>query len=390
MHVITTTWELGDVCARLAAHPFVALDTEFLRETTYWPKLCLVQAAAGDVEALIDPLAEGLDLAPLLDLLLNPAVAKVFHAARQDLEIFFKLLSGRMPAPIFDTQIAAMALGYGEQVAYDSLVQGELRRSIDKSHRFTDWSRRPLSDAQLAYALADVTHLRDLYPGLVAKLTRKGRLDWVGEEAAAQADPALYDTDPDIAWQRLKPRKFTPEYLAALKAAAAWRERFAQERDIPRGRAAKDDALMEIAEQRPRSVEALGRLRALPKGFNQSRGGQELAAALDAALADPAAYAPRIARGAQLPNGIGATVELLKVLLRHVCDAEGVAPKLLASVADLERIAADDAAEVKALKGWRREVFGEKALALKAGRLALTLEGRKLRVVERMAVEAAA
>ncbi len=356
MHVITTTSELGDVCARLAAHPFVALDTEFLRETTYWPRLCLVQAAAGDVEALIDPMAEGLDLAPLLDLLRDPGVTKVFHAARQDLEIFCKLLGGAMPTPIFDTQIAAMALGYGEQVAYDSLVQGELRRSIDKSHRFTDWSRRPLSDAQLAYALADVTHL----------------------------------TDPDNAWQRLKPRKYTADYLAALKAAAAWRERFAQERDIPRGRVAKDDALMEIAEQRPRSVEALGRLRALPKGFNQSRGGQELAATLDAALADPAAYAPKIARGPQLPNGIGATVELLKVLLRHVCDAEGVAPKLLASVADLEKIAADDDADVRALKGWRREVFGEQALALKAGRLALTLEGRKLRVVDRVAVEAAA
>jgi ribonuclease D len=381
MQIITTTEALAEACAALAKAPFVALDTEFMRETTYWPKLCLIQAAGGEVEAVIDPLAPGLSLAPLLALLADPGVLKVFHAARQDLEIFVRLMDGRTPAPVFDTQVAAMACGYGEQAAYDALVAGVLKRRIDKSHRFTDWSRRPLSEAQLTYALADVTHLRDLYPKLVSHLEKKGRSDWVAGEMARVIDPALFNWNPEDAWERFKPKKHATDYLAVLRAAAAWRERFAQERDIPRSRVLKDDAIYEIAEQRPRDVEGFGRLRAVPKGFAGSKGGTELIAALDAALANAADYAPKVERAPPPPAGLGPTVELLKVLLKYVADHHGVAPKLLATVSDLEALAASDDADVEALKGWRREAFGRHALDLKHGRIALTLKNKRLEIV---------
>ncbi len=378
MQVITEGGPLKAFCETLLTQPFVAVDTEFMRESTFWPKLCLIQAAGPDVEAVIDPQAEGLDLAPLWEVMKAANVTKVFHAARQDLEIFFKL-GGAMPAPIFDSQIGAMACGLGDSVAYDALVNAFLKRRVDKSHRFTDWSRRPLSRDQLEYALADVTHLRDLYPMMLEKLAAGGRLGWVEEEHAALCDPEIYDTEPENAWSRLKFRRTTPEYLAALRAAAAWRERQAQSRDVPRGRILKDDALYEIAEQRPRTAAAFDRLRAVPKGFGNSRMGQELAAALDTALMDPKAYAPAVDRTPGPPPG-GATVELLKVLLRHAADQHGVAARLIASSSDLELIAANDAADCRALSGWRREVFGEQALALKHGRLALSLEHGKVAV----------
>jgi ribonuclease D len=381
MELITDTQTLAAACRAAAAQPFVAVDTEFMRETTYWPKLCLIQAAAPGVEFLVDPLAEGLDLAPFLELLADQRVMKVFHAARQDLEIFFRL-TGTAPAPLFDTQIAAMAAGYGDSIAYDALVSAVLKRRLDKSSRFTDWSRRPLSEAQLTYALADATHLRDLYPHLRATLEKAGRLEWVAEEIAALADPALYDTEPENAWARLKVRKTGRDYLIALKAAAAWRERAAQTRDVPRGRIMKDDALYEVAEQRPRRPEAFDRLRAVPKGFGGSRLGAELAAALDAALSDTSAKPPPVERSAPLPQGVGPTVELLKVLLRFESERHGVAPRLIASVSDLEAIAVDDDADTAALKGWRRELFGERALALKHGRIALTLIGGRVSIVE--------
>lgn len=373
MTLIKDTDTLARVCAELAERPFVAVDTEFMRETTFWPRLCLVQAAAEGVEALIDPLAEGLDLGPFLDLMAERRVLKVFHAARQDLEIFMRL-SGSLPAPLFDTQVAAMAAGFGESVAYDALVAGLLRRRVDKSHRFTDWSRRPLSEEQLRYALADVTHLRDLYPKLRDRLERAGRLHWVEDELAHLLDPAAYDTSPENSWRRLKPRKSAREYLITLQAVAAWRERVAQARDIPRGRVLKDDALYEIAEQRPRDAEAFERLRATPKGFGRSRQGQELAAEIAAAFADPLRAPPPFEKAQPSPQGSGPTVELLRVLLRHVAEKEGVAARLIASASDLEAIAGSDAAPVPALSGWRREVFGEKALALKHGRIALTLK----------------
>ncbi len=381
MDVITEGGPLKAFCAKLLEAPFVAVDTEFMRETTFWPKLCLIQAAAPGAEAVIDPIALSPgDLAPLWEVMAAKNVEKVFHAARQDLEIFFKLSGGVMPAPLFDSQIGAMACGLGDSVAYDALVQHFLKRRVDKSHRFTDWARRPLSEDQLIYALADVTHLRDLYPMMREKLETAGRLSWVAEEHAALTDPAIYDTEPENAWARLKVRRTTVDYLAALRAAAAWRDRQAQSRDVPRARILKDDAIYEIAEQKPRTAAAFDRLRAVPRGFGNSRMGQELAAALDTALTNAAEYAPVLERGPPTPQNGGATVELLKVLLRHEAESIGVAARLIASASDLELIAVDDTADTRTLKGWRREVFGERALALKHGRVALTLERGRVKL----------
>jgi ribonuclease D len=381
MRLITKTGELEALCRELAARSFVAVDTEFMRESTFWPKLCLVQAAAEGAEAVIDPQAEGIDLSPLLELMLDRNVLKVFHAARQDLEIFLKL-AGAMPGPVFDSQIAAMACGYGDSIAYDALVQQMLKRRLDKSSRFTDWSRRPLSEAQLAYALADVTHLRDLYPRLREKLQSEDRLSWLDDEHAYLVDPAIYDTTPENAWKRLKLRKTTPEYVLALQVAAEWRERQAQLRDVPRGRIAKDDALYEIAEHRPKAAGDFDRMRAVPRGFGNSRGAQELLNALNRAFADPNRTAYQHERGPAPSASSGPTVELLKVLLRYEAERAQVAPRLIASSADIEAIAADDAADVPALHGWRRNVFGLRALALKHGKLALKLKDGKVAVEE--------
>lgn len=379
MRLITKTADLELLCRELATQDFVAVDTEFMRETTYWPKLCLIQAAAPGVEAVIDPLAEGLDLKPFLDLMANPKVLKVFHAARQDLEIFLKL-GGALPTPVFDTQIASMACGYGDSIAYDALVQQVLKRRLDKSSRFTDWSRRPLSENQLTYALADVTHLRDLYPKVMAKLSGENRTHWLDEEHANLVDPDIYDTTPENAWQRLKLRKTTADYVLGLQVAAAWRERQAQMRDVPRGRIVKDEALYEIAEHRPKTAADFDRMRAVPRGFGNSRGAQELINALDRAFSDPKRPMYKHERPPPLPAGTGPTVELLKVLLRYEADAHGVAPRLIASAADVEAIAASDTADVPALRGWRREVFGERALALKHGKIALKLKDGKVAI----------
>jgi ribonuclease D len=381
MTPITTTADLADFCRRLAGAPFIAVDTEFMRETTYWPKLCLVQVASAEHAANIDPLADGLDLAPLLALMADERIQKVFHAGRQDVEIFNNL--GVIPRPLFDTQIAAMAAGFGEQVAYDALVRQMLKISLDKSSRFTDWARRPLSQAQLEYALADVTHLAALYPILRARLESGGRMAWVTEEMTALTDPANYDIDPENAWRRLKPRKFAAKYLAVLRGVAAWRERTAQTRDQPRGRILKDDAIDEIATQLPTDADALGRLRSLPKGFSSSRFGGEIVEAVRAALEHADTYAPVIDRNTAAPNpASGAIVELLKVLLKARAEDAGVASKLIATVSDLEKIASDDEADTTALRGWRREAFGEDALKLKRGELALVLDGARVRVVE--------
>jgi len=381
MSPIITTAELAAFCERIAGAPFIAVDTEFMRETTYWPKLCLVQVATPDAAANIDPLAEGLDLAPLLAILADPNIIKVFHAARQDVEIFNNL--GVIPRPLFDTQIAAMAAGFGEQIAYDALVRQMLKIDLDKSSRFTDWARRPLSDNQLEYALADVTHLADLFPLLRARLETSGRLAWVTEEMDQMTDPALYDTEPENAWKRLKPKRFATKYLAVLRGVAAWRERTAQQRDQPRGRILKDDAIEEIASQTPTDADALNRLRAVPKGFANSRFGPDLLEAINEAVRNADAYAPKIERNAspQVPAA-GAVVELLKVLLKARAEDAGVASKLIATVSDLEKIAADDNADTSALQGWRREAFGEDALRVKRGELAMVLDGNRVRVVE--------
>jgi ribonuclease D len=380
MRVITTTDDLARLTHEMAEAPFVAVDTEFMRETTYWPKLCLVQAAAPGVEAIIDPLAERIELDPLLELMGKKHVLKVFHAARQDLEIFNKL-AGELPGPVFDTQIAAMACGYGDSIAYDALVQQMLKRRLDKSSRFTDWTRRPLSDAQLTYALADVTHLRDLYPRMHKKLSETDRLTWLDEEHAYLLDPDIYDTTPERAWERLKLRKTTADYVLALQVAAAWRERQAQARDAPRGRILKDDALYEIAEHRPKSPADFDRMRAVPRGFGNSRGGQDLLADLNRAFADPARPQYKHERLPPAPSGLGPTIELLKVLLKLQAEKHEVAPRLIASAAEVEAIAGDDNADVPALSGWRRNIYGQHALALKHGKLALKLKNGQV-VVE--------
>jgi len=381
MTPITTTAELTAFCDKIKNQPFVAVDTEFMRETTYWPKLCLIQAAAPSAEATIDPMAEGLDLEPFLEILRDTKILKVFHAARQDVEIFNNLQA--MPRPLFDTQVAGMAAGFGEQIAYDALVRQMLKIELDKSSRFTDWARRPLTDNQLTYALADVTHLAALYPMLRERLEREGRLAWVTDEMNDLTDPANYDVEPENAWKRLRPRRHTAKYLAVYRAVAAWRERTAQLRDQPRGRILKDEAIDEIATQSPTDADGLDRLRSVPKGFSGSRFGPDLVAAIREALKDPEAYAPVIEKTRQSASpAAGAVVELLKVLLKARAEESGVASKLIATVSDLEQIANDDEADVAALKGWRREAFGEDALKLKRGELALVLDGARVRVVE--------
>jgi ribonuclease D len=381
MTPITTTAELTAFCDRIKGQPFVAVDTEFMRETTYWPKLCLIQAATPTDEAVIDPLADGIDLEPFLAVLRDPNILKVFHAARQDVEIFNNLQA--MPRPLFDTQIAGMAAGFGEQIAYDALVRQMLKIELDKSSRFTDWARRPLTDNQLTYAIADVTHLARLYPMLRERLEREGRLAWVTDEMADLTDAANYDVEPENAWKRLRPRRHTAKYLAVYRAVAAWRERTAQLRDQPRGRILKDEAIDEIATQAPTDADGLDRLRSVPKGFSGSRFGPDLITAIREALKDPEGYAPVIERSRQPASpAAGAVVELLKVLLKARAEEAGVASKLIATVSDLEQIANDDDADVGALKGWRREAFGEDALKLKKGELALVLDGARVRVVE--------
>jgi ribonuclease D len=372
MQPITTTSELAAVCARMANHPFVTVDTEFLRETTYYPLLCVAQLASPDEAVVIDALAEGIDLTPLFDLMTNESVMKVFHAARQDIEIFWNLAK-KIPHPIFDTQVAAMVLGYGDSISYDQLVQRITGDAIDKSFRFTDWTRRPLTDAQLRYAVSDVTHLRDVYVKLSTDIQARGRTDWVRAEMDILTSPDTYRMEPENAWQRLKSRVRKPKDLAVLIEIAAWREREAQTRDVPRGRVLKDDVLGEIAIQAPTTIEKLSHLRSLPKGFERSRWGEAILEAVKRGLERDPKTLPRIEKFRGAING-GATVELLKVLLRMTSERHGVAAKVVATVDDLERIAADDDADVPAMKGWRRELFGEKALALKHGKLALAVE----------------
>lgn len=378
MKLITTNEELVEACKSLETQEFIAVDTEFMRETTYWPKLCLIQVAGIDIDFALDPLADGIDLNPLLELMRNEAILKVFHAPRQDLEIFYRLMNKELPKPIFDTQTAAMALGLGEQIAYDGLVHALLGHHVDKTSRFTDWARRPLTEAQVKYAVHDVTYLRDLFPILIQRLEELNRRHWVDDEMAAISNIDSYDQTPTNAWKKMKPRKFAADYLAAFFAVTTWREWFAQEKDIPRGRTLKDDAIFEIAEQRPRSVEAMEKLRAVPKGFARSKGGEALLEALNEALEDPENFAPKVSRPRPNPNGIGAIVELLKVLLRAVSEDLEVAPKLIATVSDLEAIAISDDADCQVLQGWRREIFGEKALKLKRGEIALSIQKRRV------------
>jgi ribonuclease D len=380
MTLITDQDALAAFCARQANADYLTVDTEFLRESTYWPILCLVQIAGPDEAAAVDPLAEGLDLTPLYELMANERVLKVFHSARQDVEIFVKL-TGRVPTPLFDTQVAAMVCGFGESVGYETLVTKLAGVRIDKSSRFTDWSRRPLTEKQLHYALADVTHLRPIYDKLRRRLTKSGRERWLDEEMAVLTDAATYIVEPRDAWQRIKTRSSDPRFLAILRELAAWRETEAQKRNQPRGRILRDDALIEIAAHAPRTVDELARTRGLTKNMAEGWQGAGLLAAVERGLAVPPSERPRLEQRPELPPGIGPTVELLRVLLKMKCEDNDVAQKLVATVSDLEQIAADDNADVPALHGWRRELFGEDALALKHGRISLAIENGRVKVV---------
>ena len=378
--VITDSDALAAFCARQAGAGFVAVDTEFMRERTYWPILCLVQVAGPEEAAAIDALAPGLDLAPLLALMADPAVLKVFHAARQDLEIFFQL-SGQVPHPVFDTQVAAMVCGFGDAASYETLARKLAGARLDKASRFTDWAHRPLSERQIEYALADVVHLRTVYERLQQILGRNERSHWFAEEMAALVDPALYRTDPAQAWRRFRLRgRADARFLGVLRAVAAWREEAAQQRDLPRGRIMKDEAVLEIAAHMPKTIESLARTRSLGRGVAEGKLGRDILDAVAKGLADPEPP-PAIPQKAEPPPGIGPLIELLRVLLKQRCEDFQVAQKLLASADDLEAIAADDNASVPALAGWRREVFGGDALALKHGRLALTAGKGRIQLV---------
>ena len=381
MSLITSTEDLAQACARFARHTFVTVDTEFLRETTFWPKVCVIQIASDHEAIAIDTLADGLDLEPFFELMRNEAVVKVFHAARQDIEIVWNLAK-TIPAPLFDTQVAAMVCGFGDQVSYGELVQSICRIPVDKSSRFTDWSRRPLSQAQITYALADVTHLRDIYRALLAKLESANRVDWLIDEMQGLTATSTYEQHPDNAWERHRHRARKPRDLALLMEIAAWREREAQSKDVPRSRILKDDVMLEVALAAPRTADALANLRAFPRGMERSRAGADILAAIERGLARDPDLLPKIERDRRPGASTGATVELLKVLLRQVSEKHGVAAKMIATVDDLEAIASDDKSDVAALRGWRREIFGLKALELKRGKLALTVERGRVITLE--------
>jgi len=378
--LITATADLDALCQRLRAETFVTVDTEFMRERTYWPELCLVQLASDSEVAVVDAMAPGLDLAPLGVLFADPAVTKVFHAARQDIEIFV-LRFGDVPRPLFDTQVAAMVAGFGDQVGYDALVAALTGGHIEKVHRFSDWSARPLSPAQVAYAAADVTHLRRVYEKLAARLEKDGRLDWVAEEMAVLTDPATYHADPETMWERLRPRTNSRRVLGVLRAIAAWREREAQHANIPRQRMVKDEALMELAATAPEDADALARIRGVSRGFAEGRTGASLLAAIAEAKTLPDEALPELPNGRDGPRPSPALVALLKVLLAAKCEEHHVAPKLVACSEDIDRLATEDAPDVPALSGWRQVVFGADAMALKAGRIALGVEGKRVKLL---------
>ena len=377
---VTDSATLAALCERLAADPYVTVDTEFMREKTYWPELCVVQLAGTQDVAVVDALAPGLDLAPLGVLFANPAVTKIFHAARQDVEIFLQLF-GAVPIPLFDTQVAAMVAGFGDQVGYDSLVGALTGGHIDKAHRFSDWSARPLSPAQITYAAADVTHLRTVYERLSARLEKDGRLAWVAEEMAALAEPSTYRPDPETMWERLRPRTANRRMLGALRAIAAWREREAQRINIPRQRLVRDESLLELAATMPDSAEALARIRGISRGFAEGPTGQGLLAALAQAAALPEEALPDGRGHRDGPKPSPALVALLKVLLAAKAEQHDVAPRLLASGDELDRLATEENPDIPALCGWRLQVFGEDAQALKAGRIALGVDGKRIKLI---------
>lgn len=381
MKIISTTAELGDACRTIAKYPFVTVDTEFLRESTFWPELCVLQMACPGHAFIVDVLAHGLKLDPFFELMTNENVVKVFHAARQDIEIIYNL-GNLIPHPVFDTQVAAMVCGYGDSISYDQLVYRIASVRIDKSSRFTDWKRRPLTDKQLNYALADVTHLRDVYQSIKANLEEQNRAHWVAEEMEILTSPSTYDMPPGNAWQRLKLRSVRPREFMLLKMLAEWREISARQNNVPRGRIIKDDAIYEICSHPPMNFKDLGNLRGLSRGFDKNRYGQDILDIVQKSREIPKDQLPIMPKPRHSPEGSGAAAEVLKVLLKLIVEKHGVAAKIIATVDDLERIAADDNADVPALKGWRRELFGEAALKLKNGKLALGFNGKSVMLID--------
>lgn len=370
MKIITSTKDLAEFCDAAKNFDFVTVDTEFLRETTYWPILCLVQMATPEEAVIVDPMVEGFDLGPMFELFQNKSAVKVFHAAKQDIEIFVKL-SGDAPQPVFDTQVAAAVCGFGDSISYDNLVRMINGTQLDKSSRFTNWSHRPLTDKQLTYALGDVTHLRDCYLHIVDLLEEKDRLPWIEDELATLMDRDNYLVQPEDAWKRLKMKVNRPRDLAMMQELAAWRELKAQQQDVPRGRVVKDDAIYELAQQQPNSTKAFDRLRSFSKGFGRSSSADEIIKIVAQVQSIDKDDLPKVPRKPNGPSPKGAIGDLLRVLLKAVSETQGVAPRIIASSDDIDQIVLNDNADVQALSGWRREVFGNKALAIKSGKLAL-------------------
>ena len=385
MLVVTKTDDLARLTASYAEAAFVTVDTEFMRERTYWPQLCLIQIArpgdGADAAAIVDPMAEGIDLTPLYDLMANPKVVKVFHAARQDVEIFYNL-ARTIPTPMFDTQVAAMVCGYGEQVGYETLVRKIAKAELDKSSRFTDWARRPLSQKQLDYALGDVTYLRDIYVTLSQRLEETGRGHWVAEEMAILTHPGTYFTEPSEAWRRIKARTHSPKFLAVVRALAHWREATAQARDVPRSRLIKDDALLEIANARPKTPDDLGKLRLLQREARRTETAAEILSAVAQGEACPADQRPTLPPPPRRREGSAAVADMLRVLLKARADQLGVASKLIASSSDLEALAGEDDPDLPVLKGWRFEAFGRDALRVISGEVGLVVRNGAVEPIE--------
>ena len=378
--VVTTTAELESLVAKLHGAEFLAIDTEFMREQTYYSQLCLIQISDGTTAAAIDPLAPDIELAPLWRLLADTSITKVFHAAHQDLEIFVKEM-GQLPLPLFDSQIAAMVLGHGDQVGYDRLVRAVLHHDLDKSSRFTDWSRRPLTGRQINYALDDVIYLAEMYPKLCEQLESKGRKSWLDDENARLVDPATYHTVPEDAWRRIKVRNMKAPALRRMMHLAAWREREAQSRNLPRNRILRDETILDLAGSNPSTTAEFGKIRNFPGGANGKLATPVLALLRDVE-AMPDSTLPEPKNEGRAPKPPAAVMELLRVLLKHVTDEEGIAPRLVASADELEALALDDSAPIRATSGWRKDIFGDAALRLKHGKLAIAADGRRIRVID--------
>ncbi len=382
LDLIDTTAELAALCQSFRQRDYVAVDTEFIRDKTFWPRLCLIQLGAGGQSRAVDAMAEGLDLSPLYELMDDPNVIKVFHAARQDVEIFFHM-SGKIPHPIFDTQVAAMVCGFGDSVGYDKLAGRLANARIDKASQYTDWARRPLTDNQIGYALADVLYLQPIYEQLRDQLAETNRSSWLEEEMTILTTPATYQLHPEDAWKRLKIRSRNKEYLGIIAEVSAWREDRAQTKDMPRNHVLRDEAIQELAAERPKTIDDLLRLRAVPKGLAKNSVGKSLIEAVQRGRQLSKDQLPNLRPPEAQPKGMGPTVELLKVLLKFRCEEHDVSQRLIANVADLEKLAGNGGDGMAMLQGWRREIFGNDALALMDGKLSLTLDRKAIKIINR-------